>query len=463
MGSRGNHWRWLRQSMLAAWIAIGWLPASSQTDPQKQVLVDQSTLENLLARIDRLEARVQELEGRKAAADLSAAAEGRTPLPLFSDAPMSMTADAGTAPVVAHSVKKDDSKLQVEAEQDHSENQMERMDVSQTLLRIRGFGDISFHGDNRPGDKTAFSLGQLDLFVTSDVSDRFRFLSEIVFEAGPDSIYGVTEGEKNSFSVDLERYLLQYSWNDYFHLSVGRGHTAIGYYNTAYHHSSWMQTAIGRPFLFDFEDRGGILPVHMVGAELSGEIPSGAAGLHYVAEVGNGRASRDPLSEEPVQNVTDDQNHKAYNFAVFSRPSAVHGLQAGLSLYRDLLAPQNQPAIWESILAGHVVLIRPRYEWLNEALLDRHAIQGGRTFNTPGFYTQMSRQWKQYRPYMRYQYVNVAKDEPVFPDVSLRHGPSFGLRYDPTESVALKFQYDYTMMRDVPAVNSLGMQVGFTF
>jgi hypothetical protein len=284
-----------------------------------------------------------------------------------------------------------------------------------------------------------------------------------VFEAGPDSIYGVTEGEKNSFGVDLERYLLQYSWNDYFHLSVGRGHTAIGYYNTAYHHSSWMQTAIGRPFLFDFEDRGGILPVHMIGAEVSGQIPSGALGLHYVAELGNGRASRDPLNVDPVQNVTDDENHKAYNVAVFSRPNAVHGLQTGLSFYRDLLAPQGQQPITESILAGHVVLIRPRYEWLSEALLDRHDVKNGRVFNTPGFYTQVSRQWKSYRPYMRYQYVNVAKDEPVFPDVSLRHGPSVGLRYDPTESVALKLQYDYTMMRDEAAVNSLGMQVGFTF
>lgn len=460
---RSNHWRWLRQGLLVAGIAAGCLPAGSQQNTPKQVLVDESTLEGLLARIDRLETRVQELEGRKAAADLSAAAEGRTSLPLFSESPMSMTSETAAAPVLPPAAKKDDSKLQVEAEQKHSENQMERMDVSQTLLRIRGFGDITFHGDTRPGDNTAFSLGQLDLFVTSDVSDRFRFLSEIIFEGGPDNFYGVTTGEKNSFSVDLERYLLQYSWNDYFNLSVGRGHTAIGYYNTAYHHSAWLQTAMGRPFLFDFEDRGGILPVHMVGAELSGQIPSGALGLHYVAEVGNGRASRDALNEEPVQNVTDDQSHKAYNFAVFSRPNAVHGLQAGLSIYRDLLAPQNQPAIAESILAGHVVLIRPRYEWLSEALLDRHAVRDGRVFNTPGFYTQMSRQWKSYRPYMRYQYVNVAKDEPVFPVVALRHGPSVGLRYDPTESVALKLQYDYTMMRDVAAVNSLGMQVGFTF
>lgn len=132
----------------------------------------------------------------------------------------------------------------------------DRMDLSKTLLRIRGFGDVALHGDTQHGDTTSFSLGQLDLFITSDMSDQFKFLSEVVFEAGPDNIYNVQVGPENSFSVDIERYLLQYSYNDYFNLAIGRGHTAIGYYNTAYHHSTWLQTTTDRPFLFEFEDRG---------------------------------------------------------------------------------------------------------------------------------------------------------------------------------------------------------------
>jgi hypothetical protein len=262
----------------------------------------------------------------------------------------------------------------------------------------------------------------------------------------------------------VERYLLQYSHNDFFNISAGRGHTAIGYYNTAYHHSSWLQTTTGRPFLFAFEDEGGILPIHTVGVTVTGQVPSGSLGLHYVAEVGNGRASRQPLVEEPVQNEMDDQNHKAYNLAVFARPEAVNGLQTGFSFYRDLLAPNNMPRINESILAAHAVLIRPRYEWLNEALLDRHVIQGtSQSFNTPGFYSQVSKQFGSYRPYFRYEYVNVPNREPVFPDVALRHGPSAGLRYDASESVALKFQYNYTFLRAQDGISQLALQLGFTF
>jgi hypothetical protein len=427
--------------------------------------VDKDTLQLLLKRIDQLEARVKQLETERQQAGAANLAPSSAPAdPPATNAAVE-TPMANGSVAQASGARKSPPPAAADPEQAQSDNVMaERMDVSKTLLRIRGFGDISLHGDSQKGNNTSFSLGQLDLFVTSDVSEKFKFLSEIVFEAGPNNFYGAIGGSENFFSVDIERYLLQYSHNDYLNLSVGRGHTAIGYYNTAYHHSSWLQTTTGRPLLFDFEDHGGILPIHMVGVSASGLIPSGQLGLHYVAEVGNGRESRDPLTDEPVQNEVDDQSRKAYNFAIFARPESVSGLQTGFSVYRDRLVPANAPRIEETILAAHAIFIRPKYEWLNEALLDRHSLLGTSiAFNTPGFYTQVSRQFAAFRPYVRYQYVNVAKNEPVFPDIALRHGPSLGLRLDASESVALKLQYDRTFMRNQPAVNGLEMQLGFTF
>jgi hypothetical protein len=410
------------------------------------------TVQMLLHRIEQLEARVAQLEAAKQGSAPAAA----TPAP---------ATPATVSPTKSIPPDQTSSQSEYEGEQQMGMGlEPERMDVSKTLLRIRGFGDINFHGDTLKGDTTSFTLGQLNLFITSDISDKFKFLSEIVFEGGPDNIYGQTRGENNTFGVDVERMLLQYSHNDYFNLSVGRYHTAIGYYNTAYHHSTWFQTATGRPFLFQFEDRGGILPVHTVGASLSGLIPSGALGLHYVAEVGNGRASRAPFLEEPVQNVIDDQNHKAYNLALFARPEAVRGLQAGFSVYRDLIAPNESARISETILAAHAVYIRPNFEWLNEVMVVRHAPLGpSHIFQTPGFYTQISKRFGAYRPYFRYQYVNSSDNEPIFPDVGRRQGPSAGIRFDASESVALKLQYDYTTVRNQEAINALALQVGFTF
>jgi hypothetical protein len=386
---------------------------------------DKQTIELLLQRIDRLEARVAQLESAKQPSTVAAPAQPPAP----AVAPETVAQE--TAP-------------------EHPEG--ERMYVSKTLMKIRGFGDVTFHGDNRRGDTTSFTLGQLNLFITSDISERFKFLGELVFEAD----------SNNSFGAEFERYLLQYSRNDYFNVSIGRYHSAIGYYNTAYHHSTWLQTATGRPFLFEFEDRGGPLPIHNVGVSVTGLIPSGRLGLHYVAEVGNGRASRSP-SSEPVQNVIDENNGKSFNLAFFVKPEAVRGLQAGFSAYHDGLKPAGSLNVNETILAAHAVVVRPNFEWLNEALLIRHALDGSRTFNTPGFYTQVSKRFASYRPYFRYQYINESDAEPVFPQLGRREGPSVGVRFDPSESVAIKLQYDYTMQRHLPATNGLALQFGFTF
>jgi hypothetical protein len=433
----------------------------SDKETMQLLLQKIAQLEAKVEKVEQLEARVKELEAARA----QTSAAGGTSVSSISTVPGA----SGVSPVSAASNVPVTSAQQSTSQENQNEAtgehiMSERMDVSKTLLRMRGFGDIGLYGDNREGDHTSFALGQLNLFITSDISEKFKFLSEIVFEGGPDNIYGAYRGANNVFSVDVERMLLQYSYNDYFHLAVGRYHTAIGYYNTEFHHSTWFQTTEDRPFLFQFEDRGGILPIHNVGASASGLIPSGPLGLHYVVEVGNGRESRAPLTEEPVQNVLDENNHKAVNVAVFARPEKVRGLQTGFSVYRDVLTPMAQPRIGETILAAHAVLVRSRFQWLNEVLLIRHAPVGvDHVFNTPGFYTQVGEQFGVFTPYFRYQYVNAPANEPVFPDVGLQRGPSFGLRYDASESVALKLQYNYMSMRGQPSVNGFGLQVGFTF
>src|SRR5579864_6542028 len=437
------------------WLALAGMlvsPNLMRAQSGQTVTVDQATMQALLKRIDQLEARVQQLESvQHPAAAQPANAEARQQ---SADAPTHGPSQAGAQ----------------EHEPEPSEHaEAERMDVSKTLLRVRGFGDVTFHGDNYhpanlPGDKTAFTLGQLNLFVTSDISDKFKFLGEVVFEAGPDNIYGRQRGFANSFGVDVERYLLTYSQNDYFSISAGRYHTAIGYYNTAFHHSTWLQTTTGRPLMFAFGDQGGILPIHNVGVEAYGRIPSGPLGLHYIVEVGNGRESRDPIDLEPVQNIITDKTHKAFNVALFARPTNVPGLQVGFSAYNDLLVPIASPVpVGETILAAHAVYTTNNFEWLNEALVIRHTPEEGRLYETPAWYSQISRRWGSYRPYFRYQYINARSDEPIFRDIQLRAGPQAGLRFDASESVALKLQYDYTALRNQRATQGLEAQVGFTF
>jgi hypothetical protein len=283
------------------------------------------------------------------------------------------------------------------------------------------------------------------------LSEKFSVLSELILEAGED----------NAFTFEVHRLLLKYSLNDYFNFSAGRYHTAIGYYNTAYHHGSWFQTAANRPFLFAFESKGGILPLHNVGVTATGRIPSAPFGLRYVAEIGNGRAARSAQAR-PVQTAVDENNGKAFNLGIFARPNQVPGLQTGFSVYRDQLTPAAAPKVGQTIMAAHLVYQNARDEFLNEGLAIRHA-SNGRIFYTPGFYTQFSRRFDKFRPYFRYQYVNAPGDDPIFRSVGRRNGPTLGLRYDLSNFVAFKMQYDRTYRRRLSTLDELILQLAFTF
>lgn len=408
------------------------------------------TAQVLMQRIDQLEARLKEVEA--ALAKSQASNPSITTAQTFSRDPEKPVVPAQGPERVSDPAKAPEH--QAEAAPTHAEG--EPMDLNKTLMQIRGFADTDLTGSTLKGTHTSFSLGQVNLFITSDLSDRLKFLSEVVFEAGADNVFG----------VDIERLLLTYQFNKYLNLSVGRYHTSIGYYNTAYHHSTWLQTATGRPFLFRFEDQGGILPIHNVGASLAGRIPSGRLGLHYIAEVGNGRASSSPQSE-PVQNEVDENTHKAFNFQVFARPEALPGLQTGFSVYRDLLTPIALPSVNQTILDYYVVYSGHNYQWLNEALLIREAPKApssSPTFNIPGFYTQVSKRFGAFTPYFRYQYVNAPLNGPVFyTNVGLQYGPSVGLRYDLSDFVAWKVQYDYTSQKNGQSYQTVMLQACFTF
>jgi hypothetical protein len=399
-------------------LFLALLPAAGAQQPASPSPEERELIQQLLRRVDELEAEVKALKAERAKSPSPATAPVLPP---------------GEAPGGEHPIG---APL---PEEEHR-------------LQIRGFSDIDFSTSNRKGSTSSFTLGQLDLFITSRLSDKFSVLNENVVEAN----------DENAFGFEIERLLLQYSASDYLNLAVGRYHTAIGYYNTAYHHGTWLQTATGRPFLFAFEDEGGILPIHNVGVSASGSIPSGQLGLRYTAEIGNGRTSRTPTAE-PVQNVIDENNTKALNFALQARPDGVPGLQVGASFYIDRLRPEGAPSIRETIPAGYLVYQTPAFEWLNEGLVVRHKVRGGKSYSTGAFYTQIARQFGKFRPYFRYQYVNAPQDEPIYKDIGFRHGPSLGVRYDASDSTALKLQYDRTDQRSQKGFDTLTLQSAFTF
>ncbi|MFL6275471.1 MAG: AMIN domain-containing protein [Blastocatellia bacterium] len=403
--------------------------AAEQRQGRDNNAEDRATVSRLLRHVEELEARVRELEA-KAPAALTASA-----------APATENVAAATNPPQSESHDIPDA---------HSNHDRPGGKPS---LQLQGFADIDYRATNEHGVNNAFALGQLDLFLTSRLSDKFNVLGELIIQAGHD----------NAFSFEIHRLLLQYYPNDYFNLSVGRYHTGIGYYNSAYHHGQWFQTAATRPFIFAFEGQGGILPLHNVGVSLSGRIPSGSFGLRYLAEVGNGRSANSP-ADRSVQTTNDENQGKSVNFGLLMRPDWARGLQAGVSVYRDRLTPAGRADVDQTITAAHVIFRNSSYEWLNEMLLLHHSPLGSpRAYNSPAFYTQFARRFGDVWPYFRYEYLNVPDDDPIYPTIGRRNGPVAGLRFDLTEFVAFKVQYNHTQRRRLKSLDELLLQLAFTF
>lgn len=345
--------------------------------------------------------------------------------------------------------------IEVGAQNQAAERPPETAEVStaaEPSIRLRGFGDVSFVATDAAGKSNSFSIGQLDLFMASRLSQRFQVLAELVFEAGDD----------NAFVVDVERLLLEYSPGDYLRLGAGRYHAGIGYYNTAYHHGSWFETSARRPFIFEYEDGGGILPMHGVGLVARGEIPSGGVGLRYLVEVGNGRASRSG-ADEPIQNAKDENDLKALNVRVSSRPAVLPELELGVGLYRDRLEPEGRSPVAETILTGFAVYSSFSLELLNEVVWIRHSPRAeGEVSTTTAFYSQLSRRWGRARPYSRYEYLKVPDADPIAGGLGRREALSLGVRLDLTTYASLKAQYA-RLARDRSTTNGFEVQAAFAF
>ena len=155
-------------------------------------------------------------------------------------------------------------------------------------IQWRGFGELDYKVLNQrtpelgtygfvPGSRGNFYTGDFDLLLTARINDKASVLSEIAFG----------EGEAQTFSVDLERVLFNYDYNDHLRMSFGRYHTGIGYYNRAFHSGTWLQTTADRPLVMEFAHDGGVLPTQAVGLSFTGSIPSGRLGLNYIAEYGS--------------------------------------------------------------------------------------------------------------------------------------------------------------------------------
>src|ERR1700704_4500552 len=424
--------------MVRALVSFGvTLLAASMSYAQNSVPTDQTEqVRLLLERIQQLERRVTDLETKQAPASagpVSTAAKENSVSPQSSQQQTPPTATQSHE----HEVREQAATVQ-------------QMEQHYPSLQIRGFGDVDFAATDQKGTTSGFNLGQLDLHLASALSRKVTYFGELTFNAHP-----------TDYTVEVERNIIRYDYNDYFKISFGRYHTPIGYWNTAFHHGAWLQTTITRPDIVRFG--GTFIPIHFVGFLAEGNIPSGGAGLSYNVGVGNGRGN---VIFRPGD-AGDNNNNRAWVANIYSRPRRFYGLQMGVSGYRDKITLMGRD-FREWITSAHLVWTKETPEFLAEfANVNHRQVLTDISTNSQAFYVQVGYRlpWfeRTVKPYYRFEYTHTPLSEQVFTNQDLV-GSIVGVRYDITNYAAFKAEYRNSK-REVlnPRVNGLFFQTAFTF
>ncbi len=453
----------IRASLIGLAALIGAGPAMAQSDSAR-IRDLERRLEQSIKLIEDLSTKVKRLEAgtAPAAASAPASAAGSTAAAPAASAASAAPA-ASAAQIASQQARIDSLELSV--------SQLGATAASNTVLGIplHGFADVGGGVAKGIGGAAGkgFSVGSMGLYLTPQFSSRVKGLAELVFEIGRDG----------ALATDLERLQLGYTFNDNATLWMGRVHTPYGYWNTAFHHGQQIATSLRRPQFIDFEDKGGILPAHMVGPWLTGSVPSQSGKWRYDLFAGNSPridldANQTPGSGTLNPNNAGSTNHylmQGFNTSYQWRNGlrlGLHGLRANV---RDnSLAPSTAGL---RMLGGYAVydandweVIAEYYGFRNTNLISTTGAPLG-TFSSSAGFVQAGKNFGLWTPYVRAERTVLNQNDLYFAQQA--SGRSYGrgaigLRYDLDPKAAVKFELSSTRQSVAGTPNSTDLRLQYS-
>lgn len=289
--------------------------------------------------------------------------------------------------------------------------------------QIKGFAhtDVTLQDD-----KVSFGFGEWDLFITSELSQRFSFLGETVFKYALQS--------PTHFSVGVERLIISYNYKGNNSFLIGKHHTPINYWNVTYHHGRVFFPTIGRPILFAAK----IIPIHTTGVALQGD-NLGAIRFGYNFMIGNGLGSGD---------ILDNDNYKSVTAAVHIKPK--DQLQIGLSYYNDVISEDVEiggnplgEKVKQNMVTASLSHFGKNFEVLTEASwISNNGDSTGVANNFAAYFYAGWRIKEKFIPYFRYDNLTFGDAELIY----IRDNTNSyigGFRYEINYLIVVKFEYQH--------------------
>jgi hypothetical protein len=320
------------------------------------------------------------------------------------------------------------------------------------------YGDIDAIYKNDNANSESFSSPRIELFYSNNWG-KLSFLTEIMFEADED----------NRYVLDVERVQLAYVFAEWLRMAAGRFHTAIGYYNDAYHHGYYFVLPTERPTAVDFEDAGGLIPAHSVGVHFDGRVRlSTSVVFRYDTDVANGRGAPGEVTIAFAR-----KQMKALNLRLrLELGTTLDGVVFGGNLYTDEI-PANAgdpvtgadriPFAMREIIAGaHVAYLGRQFHLISEYSWIQHSEKEGRqnSYSTQYAFGELGYTLEgAWTPYARYEYTRFGSNPDPFYAFNAAargsyHRGTLGLNYLASEYLVLKVEASIQHFGDAVAAGA---------
>jgi hypothetical protein len=420
-----------RAFTLGALLGAASLPAVAADSQADELAKIKQELNQSLQMIKALAARVQELEAKQAQGPSASAPAAAAPS--TAQGPRPPQPDAARLDAVEQKV----TEIETMNATRHADD---------TGLPMHGFADMGIgnHNPFHPGEEGTF-LNNLDFYLTPQIGGRFLSLFEMNFEVD----------HAGNFGVDIERGQLGYQFSDAATLWIGRFHTPYGFVNTAMHHGVWINDSLRRPGFLMFEDQGGILPAHTVGAWVTGALRGDGGKVLYDVFYGNGQQIISGYID--MRSGGNDHGKPIYGGRLGYQwtAGAAEGLTVGVHAFDSRIDDDQTPeGLTElKVYGGYAVYDTDTWEHMVEVYffnnLDVYPSNG--VHKSKAYYAQFGYRAPWIVPYVRYERATLDQTDNYF-SAQVTGGSYYrsaaGFRYDLNTKAAFKFELANTHYTD---------------
>lgn len=291
------------------------------------------------------------------------------------------------------------------------------------------------------------------------------------------------EGLINKDEAEIERLQVGWNINQTNTLWFGRFHNPFDYWTSKFHHGRYFQTTQLRPGVVEFEDEGGVMPLHLAGFLLEGLYsPSGMGGIRYDLALGVGPrvgndANRSALDAPTFMSPLNgrDKHKTAFTARIAYLPDAIGENEIGLFISRVIMPTEGLSFVHSDVTQTSMGLFG---NWQNEriklfgtAIFIRHELDMDLP-NQPGHQPMRHNMASAYlqgeytftprwRGYTRLEATPDAKDDAYVHSFAMfiKERGLLGFRYDFKHNQALKLEVSRAKhLHDDTPFNALSLQ-----